>query len=46
MKKYSSASIQYDAPAIITTADAKPKKSSLRISVMKPKKNKINKKKK
>lgn len=46
MKDYSSASIKYDTSTIITTADTKPKKSSLNVAMMKPKKKKINKKKK
>jgi hypothetical protein len=42
MKKKSSASIKYDTPAIISTADTKPKKSSLHVAMMKPRKVKIN----
>lgn len=46
MKSKSSASIKFDIPTITTTADTKPKKSNLNVAVMKPKKTKINKKKK
>lgn len=46
MKSKSSASIKFDIPTITTTADTKPKKSNLNVAVMKPKKVKINKKKK
>jgi hypothetical protein len=42
MKKQTSASIKYDTPKIIATADTKPKKSNLHVAMMKPSKVKIN----
>ena len=42
MKKQSSASLKYETPTIVTTAVTKPKKTSIRVSMMKPKKSKIN----
>jgi len=46
MKKQSSASIKYDSPTITTSAVAKPQKTNIRVSMMKPKKPKINIKRK
>lgn len=42
MKKQTSASIKFDTPTITTTAVTKPKKTNIRVSMMKPKKSKIN----
>jgi len=42
MKKQTSASIKFDTPTITTTAATKPKKTNIRVSMMKPKKSKIN----
>lgn len=42
MKKQSSASLKYETPTIKTTADTKPKETNIRVSMMKPKKSKIN----
>lgn len=42
MKKQTSASLKFETPTITTTADRKPKKTSIRVSMMKPKKSKIN----
>jgi hypothetical protein len=42
MKKQTSASLKYETPTITTTADSKPKKTNIRVSMMKPKKSKIN----
>jgi len=42
MKKQTYASLKYETPTITTTADSKPKKTNIRVSMMKPKKSKIN----
>lgn len=42
MKKQSSASLKYETPTITTSAVTKPKKTNIRVSMMKPKKSKIN----
>ena len=46
MKSKSCATIKFDIPTITTTANTKPKESNLNVAVRKPKKVKINKKKK
>lgn len=42
MKKQTSASLKFETPTITTTADSKPKKTNISVSMMKPKKSKIN----
>jgi len=42
MKKQTSASLKFETPTITTTADSNPKKTNIRVSMMKPKKSKIN----
>ena len=42
MKKQTSASLKYETPTLTTPADTKPKKTNIRVSMMKPKKSKIN----
>jgi hypothetical protein len=46
MKIQTSASLKFETPIIKTTADSKPKKRNISVSIVKPKKSKINKKKK
>lgn len=38
----SSASLKFDSPVIKTTATPKPQKTNMRVSMLKPKKSKIN----
>lgn len=42
MKKQKSASLKFETPIIKTTADSKPKKTNISVSIVKPKKSKIN----
>lgn len=42
MKKQTSASLKYETPTITTTADTKPKKTSMRVNMMNPRMKKIN----
>jgi hypothetical protein len=42
MKSKSYANIKFDIPTLKTTADAKPKKTSIRVPMLKPNKSKKN----
>ena len=42
MIKKSFASLKYGTPTLKTTADTKPKKTSMRVNMLSPRKNKIN----